>query len=186
MMLKEENLATDCQAIQETLTEYRGEIDRLDEVSRQHLEICPGCREVAAAERALGLIFEQAVPPADARIEGAVLAALKPVRIRRRFVAFVPVAVSLLVALVGAVLVGGIPGIGVVTLLPRWSADGWMAFVTSASDWATAVAAGARASAAVLDPAILAGVGMVSFLGLVGVAVTALRWRKISPWRNDS
>ena len=179
-------MATDCQAIQETLTEYRGEIDRLDGVSRQHLEICPGCREVAAAERALGLFFDQSVPPADPRIEGAVLAALKPVRIRRRFVAFVPVAVSLLVALVGAVLVGGVPGVGVVTLLPRWSADGWMAFVTSASDWATAVAAGARASAAVLDPAVLAGVGMVSFLGLVGVAVTALRWRKISPWRNDS
>lgn len=185
-MQEEAILATDCQAIQEFLTQYRGEIDRLDEIPRQHLEICPGCREVAAAERALGLIFEEARPPADPRIEGAVLAALGPVRIRRRIVAFMPVAASLLVALFGAVLVGGFPGVGVVTLLPRWSADGWMAFVTSASDWATAVAAGARASAAVLDPAILAGVGMVSFLGLVGVAVTALRWRKISPWRNDS
>jgi hypothetical protein len=60
-----------------------------------------------------------------------------------------------------------------------------MAFVTSASDWATAVSAGARASAAALDPAFLAGVGLVGVLGFVGIAVTALRWRKISPWRND-
>ena len=107
-MQREAELATDCQAIQEILTEYRGEIDRLDETPRQHLELCPGCREVAAAERALGLIFEEAVPPADPKIEGAVLAALGPVRIRRRIVAFIPVAASLLVALFGAVLVVGL------------------------------------------------------------------------------
>ena len=131
------------------------------------------------------MIFEQAVPPADPDIEAAVLSTLGPVRVRRRIVAFLPVAASLLVALFGAVLVGGLPGAGVVSLLPRWSAEGWMAFVTSASDWATAVSAGARASAATLDPAFLAGVGLVGILGFVGIAVTALRWRKISPWRND-
>ena len=60
-----------------------------------------------------------------------------------------------------------------------------MAFVTSASDWGTAVATGARAVAATLDPAVIAAAGVVGFLGLAGVAVTALRWRRVSPWRND-
>ena len=96
-----------------------------------------------------------------------------------------PVAASLLVALVGVVMVGGVPGSGIFGLLPEWSAQGWMAFATSVSDWGTAVATGARAAAATLDPAFLAGVGLVSFFGLVGLAVTALRWRRISLWRQD-
>jgi hypothetical protein len=33
---------------------------------------------------------------------------------------------------------------------------------------------------------MLAGAGLLSFLGLVAVAVTALRWRRVSPWRSDS
>jgi len=52
------------------------------------------------------------------------------------------------------------------------------------TDWGVAVAAGARATAATLDPAMLAGAGLLSFLGLVAVAVTALRWRRVSPWRD--
>jgi len=89
------------------------------------------------------------------------------------------------VALLGAALVGGVPGGGIVAFLPGWSAQGWMAFVTSASDWGAAIGSGARATAATLDPAVLAGAGLLSFLGLVAVAVTALRWRRVSPWRND-
>jgi len=178
-------VATDCQAIQEILTEYRGETDRLEGTARHHFEVCPACREVAAAERTLGLIFADAVPPANAGVERGVMASLRPVRTRRRIVAFLPVAASLLVALLGATLVGGVPGGGIVRFLPGWSAQGWMAFVSSASDWGTAVATGARAVAATLDPAILAAAGLVGFLGLVGVAVTALRWRRVSPWRNE-
>jgi len=26
---------------------------------------------------------------------------------------------------------------------------------------------------------------LLGFLGLVAVAATALRWRRVSPWRND-
>jgi len=178
-------LATDCLTIQEILTEYRGETGRLEGADLHHLEVCPACREVAAAERALGLIFAEAMPPADAGVERGVMAALRPARTRRRIVAFLPVAASFLVALMGAVMVGGIPGGGIVRFLPGWSAQGWMAFVTSVSDWGTAVATGARAVAATLDPAVLAAAGLVGFLGLAGVAVTALRWRRVSPWRND-
>jgi predicted anti-sigma-YlaC factor YlaD len=185
MIRGEAQVAIDCQAIQENLTEFGGGLDRLDEAACRHLEVCPDCREVAAAERALGLLFARAIPPADQVVEERVLAALRPARIRRRMVAFLPVAASLLVALVGVVMVGGVPGSGIFGLLPEWSAQGWMAFATSVSDWGTAVATGARAAAATLDPAFLAGVGLVSFFGLVGLAVTALRWRRISLWRQD-
>jgi hypothetical protein len=186
MIRGEAQVATDCQHIQETLTEHGGGLDRLDETQSRHLEVCPDCREAAAAERALGLLFARAIPPADPVLQEHVMVALRPARIRRRMVAFLPVAASMLVALLGAVLVGGVPGSGVLGLLPEWSAQGWMAFATSVSDWGTAVATGARAAATTLDPAFLAGVGLVGFLGLVGVAVTALRWRRISPWRDDS
>jgi len=186
MIRGEAHVATDCQTIQEILTEHGGGLDRLDEAESRHLEACPDCLEVAAAEQALGLLFARAIPPADPAVEASVLAALRPARIRRRIVAFLPVAASLVVALLGAVMVGGVPGSGILGFFPEWSAQGWMAFATSVSDWGTAVATGARAAASTLDPAFLAGAGLVSFFGLVGVAVTALRWRRISLWRNDS
>jgi hypothetical protein len=68
--------------------------------------------------------------------------------------------------------------------LPDFSAQGWMAFASSVSDWSTAVATGARAAATTLDPAFLTGAGLVSIFGLVGLAATALRWRRISLWRD--
>jgi hypothetical protein len=182
---REAEVAFDCQAIQETLTETGGEVSRLGEAAQRHLDSCPDCCEIAAAEKALGLIFREAVPPADPSIEIAVLAALRPVRIRRRIVAFMPVAASLLVALVGVVLVGGIPGSGIAGLLPGWSAQSWAALVGAVSDWRVAVDTGIRAAAAAIDPGVLAAAGLLGLLGLVGVVFTALRWRRISPWRND-
>ena len=185
MIRGEAQVRAECQAIQEILGEHGGELDRLDPAESRHVEVCPDCREVAAAERALGLLFARAIPPADPDAEKRIRAALRPLRIRRRIVAFLPVAASLVVALVGAVMVGGVPASGVLGLLPEFSARGWMAFATSVSDWGTAVATGARAAATTLDPAFLAGAGLVSIFGLVGVAVTALRWRRISLWRDD-
>ncbi len=185
MIRGEAPVATDCQTIQEILTENGGGLERLDGAESRHLEVCPDCREVAAAEMALGLLFAKAIPPADPDVEERVLAALRPVQIRRRIVAFLPVAASLVVALVGAVMVGGVPGSGILGLLPEFSTQGWMAFATSVSDWSSAVATGARAAAATLDPAILAGAGLVSIFGLVGVALTARRWRRVSLWRDD-
>ena len=47
-------MASECQAIQEALSEHRGEMTRLGVAERQHVDSCPGCSEVAAAELALG------------------------------------------------------------------------------------------------------------------------------------
>ncbi len=178
-------MSTHCQAIQEMLTEYGGSVERLEEAARRHLDACPECREVAASEKAIGFLFKRAIPPADPSVEKNVMAALRPVRVRRRIVAFLPVAASLFVALLGAIMVGGVPGGGIVSFLPRWSAQGWTAFLASAADWTTAVATGARGAAATLDPAVLVAAGLLGLIGLAAVAVAALRWRKASPWRND-
>jgi hypothetical protein len=177
-------VALECQTIQEMVTESGGDIDRFDAAVRQHFDTCAGCREVAAGERAIGLLFSAAVPPADREVERRVMASLKPARIRRRIVAFMPVAASLIMVLAGALMLGGVPGSGVLSFVPKWSADGWMAFVTRASDWGIAMATGARAAAAVLDPMVLVTAGVISLLGVIGVAVTAVRWRKASPWRR--
>ena len=179
-------MASECQAIQEALAEHHGEVVRLGEAERRHIDSCPGCSEVAAAERTLGLIFREAVPPADPSIVSGVMAALRPVRNRRRVVAFIPVAASLFLALVGALLVGGVPGSGVLSLLPGWSTQGWSALAGGVSDWYAAAATGVRAATAAMNPALLMIAGVMGLLGLAVVVATALRWRKISPWRNDS
>lgn len=178
-------MASECQAIQEALAEHRGEVARLDAVHQRHVDACAGCSEVAAAERALGFVFRDAVPQADPSVVDAVMGMLRPVRNRRRVVAFMPVAASLALAVVGALLVGGVPGSGVVSRLPGWSTQGWSALVGSASDWYAATATGVSAATAALNPAMLVSAGVIGLLGLAALVATALRWRKISPWRND-
>jgi hypothetical protein len=179
-------VVTDCQEIQEMLTEHFGEVDRLDGTVRQHVDSCPGCREVAAAEYALAQLLAEAIPPADPSIERGVRAALRPVRVRRRIVALLPVAASLMVTLLGAMMVGGVPGGGMIGLLPIWSAQGWMSLAAGVSDWGTVVVTGTKAAGVVLDPAIFVGAALLSLLGLVVVSIAALRWRRVSPWRGDS
>jgi hypothetical protein len=182
---EEAHVASECQAIQEALSEYRGEVVRLSAAERQHIGACPGCSEVAAAEKALGFIFRDAVAPEDPSVVDAVVAALRPVRIRRRVVAFVPVAASMLLAIVGALLVGGVPGSGVLSLFPGWSTQGWSALLGGVTDWYSASSTGVAAATAAMDPAFLAAAGVIGLLGLAGVVATARRWRKISPWRKS-
>ncbi|MCU0234052.1 MAG: hypothetical protein MUE90_08500 [Thermoanaerobaculales bacterium] len=184
MMHEEDPLATECQAIQESLTELRGEVRALAPAARAHVDACPECREAAAAELALALVFRAALPPADPAVERAVMAALGPVRLRRRIVALLPVAASLGFVAAGAALVGGVPGSGVPGLLPGWTAQGWTAFVARAAEWYAAAASGAGAAAAVIDPVLVGAAATFGLLGLAGVVTAALRWRKISPWRD--
>jgi predicted anti-sigma-YlaC factor YlaD len=178
-------LAPNCEAIQETLAEICGETERLSEEERRHLDHCPRCSEVAAAENALGLIFAKALPPFDPHIEEGVRAAMRSSRRRRRIMALLPVAASLLVALLGVVMLGGLPGGSLLALLPVWSSQGWMSLAAAVGDWATVFNTAAGAASELLGPGMLAASLVVSVLGFGVVVVAARRWRQVSPWRNS-
>jgi hypothetical protein len=173
-----------CEAVQELLAEYRGETNRLSDEERRHLEHCPQCCEIAAAENALGLIFAKVVPPGDPAIEERVRGAMRAARRRRRILALLPVAASLLVALLGAVMLGGLPGGSLLALLPVWSSQGWMSVAATAGDWNTVLQTAAGSATAILGPAVLAAAIVISLLGFGVVAVATRRWRQVSPWRN--
>jgi hypothetical protein len=175
-------VATSCEAIQELLAEHNGEVNRLTDPARRHLEVCPHCCEVAAEERALGRIFALALPPADPEMESRVLAAARPARLRRRAVALLPVAASLLVALLGAVMLGGLPGGSLLALLPMWSSQGWVSLAASLGDWGTALTATAGAATTLLGPGVVAAAVVVTVFGAGVVTLVARRWRRVSPW----
>jgi hypothetical protein len=177
-------VAISCEAIQTQLAEVGGDTGQLNDEVRLHLERCPECCEVAAGERALGLIFANALPAADPGMEHRVRRAMRSVRRRRRVVALLPVAASLFVALLGAVLLGGLPGGSLLALLPVWSSQGWVSLAATASDWTAALSTAAGATEAVLSPAVIGVALAVSVLGVTGMVVATRRWRRISPWRN--
>lgn len=178
-------LAPSCEAIQEKLAEFCGEAERLSGEERRHLEHCPRCSEVAAAEIALGLIFAKVLPPLDSTVEKGVRAAVRSSRRRRRIMALLPVAASLLVALLGVVMLGGLPGGSLLALLPVWSSQGWMSLAATLGDWSTVFSTAAGAASALLGPGVLAAAMVVSILGFGAVVVAARRWRQVSPWRNS-
>jgi hypothetical protein len=99
-------------------------------------------------------------------------------------IALLPVAASLFVALLGAVLLGGLPGGSLLALLPVWSSQGWVSLAATLSDWTAALRTAAGATEAVLSPAMLGLTLVVSLLGVAATVVATRRWRRISPWRD--
>jgi len=178
-------VATNCEAIQELLTEHLGETGRLSEEERRHLDHCPQCCEVAAAESALGLIFAKVLPPADPTMENHVRLAMRSARRRRRALALLPVAASLLFALLGTVMLGGLPGGSLLALLPAWSSQGWVSLAASMGDWDTVLNTVAGTATELLSPGILVAAIVISLLGFGMVSVATRRWRQVSPWRHD-
>ena len=181
---EEETVATRCEAVQEHLAEIRGETVRLSDAERRHLEHCPQCCEIAAAENALGLIFASVLPPADPGMEGRVRSEMRAARRRRRILALLPVAASLLVALLGAVMLGGLPGGGLLAMLPLWSSQGWVSLAATAGDWNTAVNTAAGSASALLGSGVVVIAAAVSALGFAVVAFATRRWRQVSPWHR--
>jgi hypothetical protein len=104
---------------------------------------------------------------------------------RRRALAFLPVAASLLVAFLGGAMVGGVPGGSLLALLPVWSGRGWLSLANAVNDWLLAMTAAARTVAAVLPPTVQVGAVVVSLVGIGLVVSSAWRWREISAWRRE-
>jgi hypothetical protein len=142
---------------------------------------------VAVAEVGLAAVLARAVPPAAPELQGAVLAAVAGARRRRRVLAFLPVAASLVLCCLGFGLLGGLPGSGAFGLLPQWSAQGSLALAGALRDWHVVVTAAARSVAAVLPPAALLVAGLLALGGAVGLVAAAggLRRRLESvAWRR--
>jgi predicted anti-sigma-YlaC factor YlaD len=175
-----------CEPIQQALVELEGDLSRLPEAQRLHLESCPACRAAGIAERRLGEILAAAVPPADPDVEHTVLEALRPLRVRRRLLALLPVAGSLLVALAGVTAVGGVPGGSMIARLPLWSSQGWLALLGAANDWLLALAATASAARLAVPPLLQTGSLIVALVGSASVVIATRRWRTLSPWRRHA
>jgi len=175
----------ECQAIQETLAEIRGDLDSLDGTQRPHVESCSSCAAAADAERALEQALSSAVPPEDPAVVGRVMNSLGPERLRRRAASAVPVVGSLMLALVGVAMVGGVPGNSLLRQLPWVSSQAWLAIGGAAADWGVAMTAAAGAAGLLLPPAVQLASLLVGVGGLIAVITAARRWQPISSWRRD-
>lgn len=174
-----------CRTIQERLVDTAGDPSGLDPAEISHLEACPTCRAVAEAEAGLGRLLAQAVPPEDPDVVRQVMASLRPVRIRRRVAALLPVAASLVLALLGVAMVGGLPGVSLLAQLPLISSHSWLALAHAAGDWSVAMTAASGAARMVLSPVILAGAMLVAVIGLGLIVVAARRWLPVASWHRD-
>lgn len=171
-----------CRLMQEVLIEVEGDTSRLSGAELRHLESCASCRELADAERRLVELLSTAVPPADAAVEHAVMRA---VRSRdSRVASLIPVAASLLMALVGVVAVGGVPGGSLLALVPFWSSKGWLTVAGAASDWVVALTATSRAAQTTIPTLVHVAALSTTAIGALSIVAAARRWRTLSPWRT--
>ena len=171
-----------CQLIQEILVEVDGDTSRLSGAEFRHLDSCASCRALAGEERRLAELLSTAVPPADRTVEEAVMRSL---RLRdRRWVSLLPVAASLLLALVGVAAVGGVPGGSLLATVPFWSSRGWLAVAGAASDWMVALTATSRAAQATLPTLAHVASVVATAFGAASIVAATRRWRTLSPWRR--
>jgi len=174
-----------CTAIRERLVEAAGDPARLEADDLRHLEECSGCRAVAEAERGLVRLLEQAVPPEDPAVVRRVMASLRPARVRRRIVALVPVAASLVLALLGAAVLGGVPGSSLLSQLPLVSSHSWLAVANTAGDWIVGVAAASDAARLALPTPLVIGAVLAALAGLGVVVLATRRWHPVASWRRE-
>jgi hypothetical protein len=168
------------------VVEAGGNLDRLDGEQVRHVETCASCRAVADAELGLEGIMTATVAPADPAVHQRVMASLTPIRRRRRITAFLPVAASALMALLGVVMVGGVPGGSLISQLPTVSSQAWLAIAGAAGDWSVGVTAAAEAARVTLSPAVQLACVLAALAGLAGALIMARRWRPVTPWQpND-
>jgi hypothetical protein len=175
----------DCTAVQENVVEVGGDLDRLDGEQVRHVATCASCRAVVDAELGLAGIMATTVPPADPAVQRRVLDSLAPMRRRRRLAALVPVAASALMALVGVVMLGGVPGGSLVAQLPTVSSQAWLAIAGAAAEWGVGMTAAAEAARVTLSPAVQLACVLVTIVGLAGTRIMARRWRPVTPWQRD-
>jgi len=158
-----------CRDIQTGLIAVDGRWRELPEASRRHMEGCPGCREAAARELGLARALAEAQPPPDQDLVARIVAAVP--RRSPGLAGTVAVALGLAIGVVGLVLLGGLPGAGVGSLLPAIVLQSLLG-VASAAGGAARVTPAVLAALARLIPGTVALVFAAAALsGVAGLAL---------------
>ena len=140
----------ECQRVQERLAETGGRIEALPEEAVRHVEACPECRLVAERERDLAAAFAAALPPEDPVLTERIMEAVRQRRRTERLLELLPLAASLFLVLGAAVLLGGIPGSGLIAAVPGTAAAGGLGLAGGLAAWVRSVAVATGALAAVV------------------------------------
>jgi hypothetical protein len=94
------------------------------------------------------------------------------------------VAASLVLALLGVAMVGGVPGSSLMAQLPLVSSHSWLALADAAGDWGVAATTVSAAARSLLSPAALLAVSLVAVVGLATVVSAARRWQPVASWHR--
>lgn len=175
-----------CEKVRYILVEGPGVPGRIDPAVAGHLERCEACRQFAVAEERLAEVLETAAAPADPALQQRVILAVEELEARRRRLALVPVAASVILVLAGVTLMGGVPGASMAAALPAWTAGGWLALAGTVMDFVGALRAVAVGLGLLIStPAVLAAV-MIVVVGVGTMVLVAKRWRRQAAWSDRS
>lgn len=171
-------MSTVCRGVQEKLVEHGGALDALDVAERRHVKACPECAAVAHAEADLARLFQQALPPRDELLTERILQEVRSRRWSRRVARLLPLAASLFLVLGSVVLLGGLPGGGLLAALPGTSFGGAMGLGGAFLTWVRSLMVAARALAELLPQ-------WAALSALVVALVTAATVRRLAARVGD-
>jgi len=175
-----------CEEIQTALTEAAGDIEALGGADRQHTNDCAECARVATEELELHAALASTMLPEDHELQQQIVAAVHARRVRRHLWTVVPIAASFLVAAVGVLMIGGLPGSGLLSLLPLWSGQGWMALSDAVRDWSLVLVTTARLAGDLIPPLVQIAAALLALAGFWTSASALSRARETVRWRTSA
>ncbi|HHQ48097.1 MAG TPA: hypothetical protein ENK19_04345 [Acidobacteria bacterium] len=153
-----------CEILRRALDEADWDPSVLSEELRRHLESCPHCAAEVAAQRRLEKLLGEALPTEDPELERRVLRRVAPGP-GRRSAALLPAAAGAALLVVGSSLLGGVPGAGLASLLPRLSLGTGITAAGGLNGVAQAAGMVATAIHNVVPGAVPVAAGAVSLVG---------------------
>ncbi len=157
----------ECQRVQELLAESGGRTDTLPEDAVRHLGACQECARAAEQERELARLLAVALPPEDAALTERIMEAVGRRRRAQRLLRLLPLAASVLLVLGAAVLLGGVPGSGLLAAVPGTAVAGCLGLTGGAIAWVRSVAVAAGALASVVPGWVIWGAMLLVLGGLL-------------------
>ena len=164
-----------CQSLRRALDEAGWDPSMLSEEQRRHLASCPRCAAEAAAGHRLERLLAGVLPAEDIELERRIMLRIAPGPWGRP-AALIPAAFGAALLAAGSSLLGGIPGAGLVELLPRITTGAGITVAGGIGGVARAVAMAATAIHNVVPGAVPAAAGAVA---LAGAALLAAGVRRL-------